>query len=172
MCLVTQLCPTLCDPMDCSPPGSSVYGDSPGKGIGVGCHALLQGIFPTQGSNPCLPRCRWILYHHSHKGSSRILQWVACPFSSQSFHPRNQITVSCIAGEFFTSWAIRKAPYYLCWSTNNRGNFFKKHLCLYLLCYLDHVISLLDSQFLYRVGIAMLIHTDAVKSKWDVNERI
>ena len=46
-----QLCPTLCDPMDCSLPGSSVYGDSPGKNTGVGCHALFQGIFLTQGSN-------------------------------------------------------------------------------------------------------------------------
>ena len=42
----------LCDPMDCSPSGSSVHGDSPGKNTGVGCYALLQGIFPTQGSNP------------------------------------------------------------------------------------------------------------------------
>ena len=40
--------------MDCSPPGSSVHGDSPGKNTGVGCHTLLQGIFPTQGSNPRL----------------------------------------------------------------------------------------------------------------------
>ena len=46
-----QLCLTLCDPMDCSPQGSSVHGDSPGKNTGVGCHALLQGIFPTQGLN-------------------------------------------------------------------------------------------------------------------------
>ena len=46
--LVTQSCPTLCDPMDCSPPGSSVHGDSPGKSTAVGCHAVLQGIFPTQ----------------------------------------------------------------------------------------------------------------------------
>ena len=45
-----QLCLTFCDPMDCSPPGSSVNGDSPGKNTGVGCHSLLQGIFPTQGS--------------------------------------------------------------------------------------------------------------------------
>ena len=43
--------PTLCDPVDCSPPGSSVHGDPPGKDTGVGCHALLLGIFPTQGSN-------------------------------------------------------------------------------------------------------------------------
>ena len=62
-----QLCPTLCDPMDCSPPGSSVHGDSPGKNAGVVCHAILQGIFPTQGSNPCLLRCRWVLYL-SHGG--------------------------------------------------------------------------------------------------------
>ena len=45
---VTQLCPTLCDPMDCSLPGSSVHGDSLGKNTGVGCHSLPQGIFPTQ----------------------------------------------------------------------------------------------------------------------------
>ena len=68
-CLVTQLCPTLCNPVDCSPPGSSVRGDSPGKDTGVGCHALLQGIFPTQRSNPGLPHCRQILYHLSHWGS-------------------------------------------------------------------------------------------------------
>ena len=53
-----KLCPSLCDPMDCSPPGSSVHGDSPSKNTGVGCHALLQGIFPTQGSNPGVPHCR------------------------------------------------------------------------------------------------------------------
>ena len=49
-----MLSPTFCDPMDCSPPDSSVHGDSPGKNTGVGCHALLQGIFLTQGSNPSL----------------------------------------------------------------------------------------------------------------------
>ena len=49
--LVAQSWPTLCDPMDYSPSGFSVYGDSPDKNIGVGCHVLLQGIFPTQGSN-------------------------------------------------------------------------------------------------------------------------
>ena len=46
-----QLCLILCDPMDYSLPGSSVQGDSPGKNTGMGCLALLQGIFPTQGSN-------------------------------------------------------------------------------------------------------------------------
>ena len=49
MCLIAQLCLTLCYPMDCSLPGSSVHGDSSGRNSGVGCHALLQRIFPTQG---------------------------------------------------------------------------------------------------------------------------
>ena len=49
MCLVAQLCPSLYNPMDCSPPGSSVHGDSPGKKTGVGCHVLQQGIFLTPG---------------------------------------------------------------------------------------------------------------------------
>ena len=59
--LVPLSCPTLCDPIGCIPPGSSVHGDSPGKNTGVGCHALLQGIFLTQGSNSQLRHCRWIL---------------------------------------------------------------------------------------------------------------
>ena len=46
-----QSCLTLCDPMNCSPPGSSVHGDSPSKNTGVGCRFLLQGIFLTQGSS-------------------------------------------------------------------------------------------------------------------------
>ena len=46
--------PTLCDPVDCRPPGSSICGDSPGKKTGRACHALLQRIFPNQRSNPCL----------------------------------------------------------------------------------------------------------------------
>ena len=88
-----QLCPTLCNPMDCNPPGSSVH-DSPGKNTGVGCHALLQRVFPIQGSNAhlshllhwqvgslplaphwkpvcvCLCLCAYIC------GASLIAQWV------------------------------------------------------------------------------------------------
>ena len=68
LCLVAQSCLTLCDLMGCSPPGSSVHWYSPGKNTGVGCHGLLQGIFPTQGSNPGLLHCRWILYRLNHQG--------------------------------------------------------------------------------------------------------
>ena len=67
--LVIQSCPTLCDPMNCSPPGSSVPG------------LLLV----------------------------RILEWVAVPFPSGSFWPRDQTQVSCLAGRFFTIWATREA---------------------------------------------------------------
>ena len=69
VCLVAQSCLTLCNPMDFSLPGSSVCGDCLSKNTRVGCHALLQGILPTQGSNPGLPHCRWILYHLSHQNS-------------------------------------------------------------------------------------------------------
>ena len=61
--------------------------NSPGQNTGVGCHALLQGIFPTQGSSPGLPHCGWILYQLSHRGSPKILKWVAYPFSSGSSQP-------------------------------------------------------------------------------------
>ena len=89
LCLVAQLSLILCNPMDCSPPGSSVHGDSPGKNTGVGCHALCQGIFPTQGSSPGLLHCRWILYHLSHQESPRILKQVAYPFPKGSSQSKN-----------------------------------------------------------------------------------
>ena len=89
---VAHSCPILCDPMDCS------LWNSPGQNTGVGSHSLLQGIFPTQGSHPCLPHCRRILYQLNYKGSPRILEWVAYPFSRGHSQPRNRTRVSCIAG--------------------------------------------------------------------------
>ena len=53
VCSGAQSCQTLCDPMDCSPPGSFDHGNSPGKNTGVGCHALVQEIFLIQGLNQC-----------------------------------------------------------------------------------------------------------------------
>ena len=108
LCLVTQSCPILCDPMDCNPPCSCIHGDYPDKNTAVGSHALLQEIFPTQGSNPGLPHCRQILYHLSHQGSPWMLEWVAYPFSRGSSWHRNWTRVSCMAGGFFTSWATRE----------------------------------------------------------------
>ena len=88
---VAQSYPTLTDPMDCSLPGSSIHRifqarvlewgatafpsglyspwNSPGQNTGVGSLSLLQGIFPTQGSNPGLLHCRRILYQLSCEGS-------------------------------------------------------------------------------------------------------
>ena len=69
-------------PMDCSLPDTSDNGDSPGQNTGVGCHALFQGIFPTQGSKPGLPHCRQILYHLSHQGSRDICICITKPHCS------------------------------------------------------------------------------------------
>ena len=118
LCLVAQSCLTLCycmdcslpDSLDCSPLGSSVHGDSPGKL--EGCHALLQWIFPTKGSNPGLPKCRRILYRLTHQRSPWVPEWVTYPFSRGNSQPRNKTGVSCTAGGiFFISWALREAPY-------------------------------------------------------------
>ena len=100
---VTHSCPTLWPHELYSPC------NFPGKNTGVGSLSFLQGIFPTQGSNPGLPHGRQILSQLSHKGSPRILEWVAYSFSSGSSRPRNQTGVSCIAGRFFTNWAMREA---------------------------------------------------------------
>ena len=103
----------LCESESCSvslkPYGLYSPWNSPGQNTGVGSLSHLQGIFPTQGLNPGLLHCRWILYQLSHKGSPRILEWVAFPFSSGFSQPRSWTGASCIAGGFLTNWAIREA---------------------------------------------------------------
>ena len=91
----------------------------------MGSLSLLQGIFPTQGSNPGLLHCRWILYQLSHKGSPRILEWVTYHFYSGSSQPRDWTLVSRIAGGFFTNWAIREAPGNRGWEDGKEG--FEEH---------------------------------------------
>ena len=80
--------------------------NSPGQNSGVGSLSLLQGIFPTQGRNPGLLHCRRILYQLSHKGSPRILAWVACPFSSGSLVE----TASVALASFQTVLVFLMAP--------------------------------------------------------------
>ena len=82
LCLVTQSCPSLCDPMDCSSPDSSVQEDSPGK------------------RSPCTDPLDL---------SMGILSMKITLFSREPFQPRDQIQVSCMVGGFFTSWATREA---------------------------------------------------------------
>ena len=85
--LVAPSCLTLCNPMDCSPPGSSVHGDSSGKNTREGYHALFQGIFPTQGLNPGLPHCKLILYQLSYQGSPQC-QCMSPQMSRRILSPR------------------------------------------------------------------------------------
>ena len=92
------------DPMACSPPGSSVHEDSPGKNTGVGCHAFIQGIFSTR---------EWTLQADSlpsEPPGKPMNNAVGCyPFSKGSSQPRNRTGVSSIVGGFFTNWATREA---------------------------------------------------------------
>ena len=82
-----------------------LYGpwSSPGQNTGVGSLSLLQGIFPTQGWNPGLPQCVWILYQQSHKGSPRIL----LPAEPQGFlenssdNKEHLLSTYCVLGIYF-----------------------------------------------------------------------
>ena len=105
------------------PHGLCIPWDSPGQNTRVGSCSLLQGIFPTQGSNQGLPNCGQILYQLSPQGSPRIMEWLAYPFSRGNSQPRNWTWVSCITGTFFTSWATREAhllPYIWAKSSNTK----------------------------------------------------
>ena len=109
--------------------------------------SLLQEILLTQGSNPGLPHCRQILYQLSHKRSSRILEWVAYPFTSRSSQPRNRTRVSCVAGGFFTSWTTREAhhcidPLIIHWDLQSSN-------LLYLWFLLHLLAEILEETLLY-----------------------
>ena len=102
---LAQLCPTLCDPMDYIIHG--LY-NSPGKNTGVGSLSLLQGIFPTQGLIPGLPHYKRIICQLNHKGSQRILKWVAYPFFSRPSQPRNWTGDLCLPTNYWKlySWNL------------------------------------------------------------------
>ena len=82
VCLVAQSFLTLCDPMDCSPPGSSIHGDSPGKDAGAGCFLLLQGIFQIQGSNLGL-----------HTAGGCLTIWATSPSKNKLFQRTSQVVL-------------------------------------------------------------------------------
>ena len=92
----------FCNTRDCSPLGSSVHADSPGMNTGVGCHALLQGIFQIQCLSLDFLHCRWTLYCLSHQRSPGILDQVACPFFKVSSISRNWTNLSLLH-----CWQIR-----------------------------------------------------------------
>ena len=129
--------------------------NSPDQNTGVGSLSFLQGIFPTQRLNSGLPHCTWILYQLIHQASPRILECVAYPFSRGSSRPRNQTAVSCIAGRFFTNWAIRETlsyqnvqhlVYFCC---NDVLKVITQERCMYM----KYTLNVLASQ-LQRMGEA------------------
>ena len=127
--------------------------NSPGQNTRVGSCSLLQGILPTQGSNPGLPHCRQILYQLSHQGSPRILEWVAYPFSSRSSRTRNQPGVSCIAGRFFTSWATREAL-----KCSHPKLLLSEYIKSYqLVCYSWFILTLISFIFLILHTVFLLL---------------
>ena len=91
-----QSCLTLCNPVDCSLPASSLHGDSPGKNTGVGCHAFLQGIFPTQGSNLCL-----LYLLHWQPGSLPLVPPTDAVYTHTHAHTRTHTE------EYY--WAMKKS---------------------------------------------------------------
>ena len=95
---IAQSCPTLCDP-----------GNSPGQNTGVGSLSLLQGIFPTQISNPGLPHCRRILYQLSHKGSlsqkrGTTVQQLGIALRGGPRRPLHQLSAGSTGLCYITSW--------------------------------------------------------------------
>ena len=108
LCLVIQLCVTLCNPKDCSPPGTSVCEDSPGKN--TEWVAMPSSSESSQSRiEPRSPTLQADSLPSEPSGKPKNTEWVAYPFSRGSSQPRNQSRVSCIADGFFTSWATREA---------------------------------------------------------------
>ena len=136
-CLVSQSCPTLCDPLDYSLPGSSVHGIFSGKNTGVGCHFLLGGIVPAQGLNLhllCLLHCRQIFYLVTMtldlpvtlNFPARILEWVAIYSSRGSSWHRNWTCISCIScigRQILYCWATWEFLYIYYSSIKRNENF-------------------------------------------------
>ena len=126
-------------PWDCSPPGSSVHEDSPGKNTGVGCHALLQWIFPTQGIEPSCPALEADSFCLSHQGSPRILEWVAYPFSRGSSYPGIKPGPPALQADSLPAELPEKAMTWIlvvitylrwCLSWNSR-RWHKIHICIW-----------------------------------------
>ena len=109
LCLVTHGCLTLCNPMDCSQPGSSIHGDSPGKNIGVVSMPSSMGSCQPRDQTQVFCIADGFCTNLGYQGNPRILEWVAYLFSRDSSQPKYWIKVSCSAGGFFTSGATREA---------------------------------------------------------------
>ena len=116
LCLVIQLCVTLCNLKDCSLPGTSVFEDSPGKNTEwVAMPSSSESSQPRSLQPRIEPRSSTLQaasLPSEPSGKPKNTGWVAYPFSRGSSQPKNQTRVSCIADRFFTNWDIREAQYY------------------------------------------------------------
>ena len=148
--------------------------NSPGQNTGVGSLSLLQGIFPTQGLNPDLLHCRWILYQLSHKGIPRILEWVAYPFSSGSYWPIELGSPALQANSLPTELPGKPTEYYgsnpnMPWQMIS----FRRCLCLSL----SHTHTHTHSGILFshkRSNTAICSNVDGSKeyyAKWNKLEK-
>ena len=112
--LVHKLCPTLWDPRDCSPSGSSVHGILQAGILEWVAMPSSRGTFRPRGQN-CISKVscfgRQALYHYSHLGSPQ--EWVPIPFSTGSSQSRDWTWVSWTVGKFFKIWATREAHIHL-----------------------------------------------------------
>ena len=115
LCIVAQSCPALCDLMDCSPPGTSVHGDSPGQNTGVDCHALLQGILPTQGLT--------VILSYASKVMLNILQTRLQQYVNEELPD--------VQAEFQRGREIRVQIANICWIMEKAKEFHKKLLLLH-----------------------------------------
>ena len=147
VCLVAQSCPTLCGPVDCNLPDSSVHGDSPGKNTGVGYHVLFQGIFPTQESNLHLQHCRQSLYFwDTREAISRCFKfkswqqfgWVFLLFPMiQDFWNAMGKAENLAISQIWAPIGTSHVPHCLCWDTRKVIPNQKGHL----LCQYEHGCS-------------------------------
>ena len=131
LCLVTQSCPTLCESIDCSPPSSSVLGEPPGKYRGVDCHALLQGIFPTQGLNTGLLPCRSLSGIKNHEEVQLLSMPAEVPHVTISSQ-RDPPTSPYLPSLALVIWGYL----YL-----NENSFFIFSFFASLFCFIIHVFS-------------------------------
>ena len=90
LCLVAQSCPTLCHPMDCSPPGSSVHGILQARILEWVAMPSSGGSSQRRDQTQAFCTAGRFFYCLKHQGSPRILEWVACPFSRGACWPGNQ----------------------------------------------------------------------------------
>ena len=164
MFYVTNL--TRCDAMDCSLPASSLQGDSPGKNTGVGCQALLEGIFSTQGLNPGKPHSRQILYQLGYQGGpTNLIKTLKVIHIKRNLF-KNISKTDCDASVFITHESLFLSHLKLCSLSDLWGPNWptKPHLSDFLFYYSPPCFSLLATSLWSYLRHAGDVPTAAVST--------